>query len=106
MRCLDLSSQIIAGRRHLLHLSIFGVKFRLNSRGKAKRIPSHGRQAPSLDADLLGHRRAPRPPVGAAVPNVARMYDFWLGGKDFYEVDREAAAMVEVLLPGTKRYAR
>ncbi|TDB92143.1 SAM-dependent methyltransferase, partial [Nonomuraea longispora] len=34
------------------------------------------------------------------------MYDFWLGGKDFYEVDREAAAMVEVLLPGTKRYAR
>ncbi|TDB93095.1 SAM-dependent methyltransferase, partial [Nonomuraea longispora] len=34
------------------------------------------------------------------------MYDFWLGGRDFYEVDREAAAMVEVLLPGTKRYAR
>ncbi|TDC09741.1 SAM-dependent methyltransferase [Nonomuraea longispora] len=68
-----------------------------------------GEQAVSVDADLLGHRRrfpTGSPPVGAAVPNVARMYDFWLGGKDFYEVDREAAAMVEVLLPGTKRYAR
>ncbi|TDB93090.1 hypothetical protein E1267_43565, partial [Nonomuraea longispora] len=62
----------------------------------AERNASHGEQAVSVDADLLGHRRrfpTGSPPVGAAVPNVARMYDFWLGGKDFYEVDREAAAM-------------
>jgi hypothetical protein len=27
----------------------------------------------------------------ASVPNIARMYDYWLGGKDNFAADREAA---------------
>ncbi|MEV4072253.1 SAM-dependent methyltransferase [Nonomuraea fuscirosea] len=51
--------------------------------------------AVELDADLLGHRaRVERPVVVPTVPNVARMYDFLLGGKDNYACDRAAVAEV------------
>jgi hypothetical protein len=33
----------------------------------------------------------PASPVDTSVPNVARMYDYWLGGKDNFAIDREAA---------------
>lgn len=33
-------------------------------------------------------------------PNVARMYDYYVGGKDNWEVDREAARRVHDLAPG------
>jgi S-adenosyl methyltransferase len=29
--------------------------------------------------------------IDPTVPHIARIYDFWLGGKDNFEVDREAA---------------
>jgi hypothetical protein len=29
--------------------------------------------------------------IDTSVPNAARMYDYWLGGKDNFAVDREAA---------------
>jgi hypothetical protein len=32
-----------------------------------------------------------RPGIDASVPNVARIYDYWLGGKDNFAADREAA---------------
>jgi O-methyltransferase involved in polyketide biosynthesis len=32
-------------------------------------------------------------------PNIARMYDYWLGGKDNFEVDREAAEAVRASRP-------
>jgi S-adenosyl methyltransferase len=34
-----------------------------------------------------------RPALGidTSVPNIARMYDYWLGGKDNFAADREAA---------------
>jgi S-adenosyl methyltransferase len=35
----------------------------------------------------------------ASAPNVARMYDYWLGGKDNYEADREAADRITALIP-------
>jgi S-adenosyl methyltransferase len=31
------------------------------------------------------------PEFDASVPNIARMYDYWLGGKDNFAADREAA---------------
>jgi S-adenosyl methyltransferase len=31
------------------------------------------------------------PGFDTSVPNIARMYDYWLGGKDNFAVDREAA---------------
>jgi hypothetical protein len=32
--------------------------------------------------------------IDTTVPHIARMYDFWLGGKDNFEVDREAGRRV------------
>ena len=36
-------------------------------------------------------------------PNVARMYDYYLGGKDHFAADREAAEKVLALVPGLRR---
>jgi hypothetical protein len=41
-----------------------------------------------------------------AVPNVARMYDFMLGGKDNYASDREAVARLIGISPGVQIAAR
>jgi hypothetical protein len=35
------------------------------------------------------------------VPNVARMYDYFLGGKNNFEVDRQAAAEIAKLMPAS-----
>ncbi|MGK5558008.1 SAM-dependent methyltransferase [Actinomadura kijaniata] len=49
-------------------------------------------------------------PVPGAIdvtrPNVARMYDYYLGGKDNFEVDREAAERVLAAAPHTPALAR
>ena len=46
-------------------------------------------------------------PLGLDVttPNVARMYDYYLGGKDNFESDRVAAEKVLALVPGLRRSA-
>jgi hypothetical protein len=36
-------------------------------------------------------------PLDVTKPNVARMYDYWLGGKDNFEADRRAADAVRQL---------
>ncbi|WP_395994140.1 SAM-dependent methyltransferase [Actinomadura sp. 9N215] len=48
------------------------------------------------------------PPSGVdvTVPNVARMYDYYLGEKDNYAADREAAEKVIAVLPGSPVAAR
>jgi hypothetical protein len=40
-----------------------------------------------------------------ATPNVARMYDYYLGGKDNFEPDRVAAEKVLALVHGLRRAA-
>lgn len=40
------------------------------------------------------------PGIDTSVPSPARMYDFWLGGKDNFEVDRVAAQAVIDAFPG------
>jgi hypothetical protein len=37
--------------------------------------------------------------IDISVPNVARMYDYWLGGKDHYAADREAADRSTAAIP-------
>ncbi|MFC4588258.1 SAM-dependent methyltransferase [Sphaerisporangium corydalis] len=44
--------------------------------------------------------------VDPDVPNVARMYDYYLGGKDNYAADREAAQRVIDVFPQTPQLAR
>jgi S-adenosyl methyltransferase len=41
----------------------------------------------------------------ASKPNVARMYDYWLGGKDNFEADRRAADAVRELRPNVAQQA-
>ena len=38
-------------------------------------MPDDGREPPTIDT---------------SVPHVVRVYDYWLGGKDHFEADREA----------------
>jgi O-methyltransferase involved in polyketide biosynthesis len=44
-------------------------------------------------------------PVTAA-PNIARMYDYWVGGKDHHAADRHAAAAVAAEYPAIAQLAR
>jgi SAM-dependent methyltransferase len=44
--------------------------------------------------------------IDVSVPNVARMYDYYLGGKDNFEADRAAAEKVLALVPGLRRSAQ
>lgn len=45
-------------------------------------------------------------PVAPGTPNVARMYDYYLGGKDNYAADREAAERLIALVPDVRVMAR
>jgi hypothetical protein len=44
--------------------------------------------------------------INARVPNVARMYDYWLGGKDNFAADRAAAAGLAAAIPQLPLLAR
>jgi len=43
--------------------------------------------------------------IDTSVPNVARMYDYYLGGKDNFQADRAAAAQVLRLVPAVQAAA-
>jgi hypothetical protein len=45
------------------------------------------------------------PEIDTSTANVARMYDYWLGGKDNFEADRVAAEKVLTQMPGQRRSA-
>ncbi|WP_246265353.1 SAM-dependent methyltransferase [Acrocarpospora pleiomorpha] len=67
----------------------------------------HGLPMEPPDADLRRHRRPEPPPVtiDVKVPNVARMYDYYLGGKDNTLADRECAEEVIREIPQTRDIA-
>lgn len=48
----------------------------------------------------------PTSPVDASVPNIARIYDYMLGGKDNFAVDREAAERSARAVPQLRWFAR
>jgi hypothetical protein len=54
---------------------------------------------------MVGRRQSPAG-VDVSVPNVARMYDYWLGGKDNFAADREAAGRSVELVPQLPWLAR
>ncbi|HEX3963414.1 MAG TPA: SAM-dependent methyltransferase [Trebonia sp.] len=43
--------------------------------------------------------------IDTSKPNIARMYDYWLGGKDNYEADRKAADAVQEFRPAIAEQA-
>ncbi|MFC4494210.1 SAM-dependent methyltransferase [Streptomyces ovatisporus] len=43
------------------------------------------------------------PEIDTSKPHSARVYDYWLGGKNNYEVDAEAGEQVERMWPGVRR---
>jgi SAM-dependent methyltransferase len=45
------------------------------------------------------------PEIDTTTANVARIYDYWLGGKDNFEADRVAAEKVLIQMPGQRRSA-
>jgi hypothetical protein len=45
------------------------------------------------------------PEIDMTTPNVARIYDYWLGGKDNFEADRVAAEAILAQMPGQRRSA-
>ncbi|MCF6522293.1 SAM-dependent methyltransferase [Streptomyces sp. JJ36] len=47
-----------------------------------------------------------RPKIDDSVAHSARMWNYWLGGRDFYEVDRQAGDRIRELHPGILDYAR
>lgn len=53
---------------------------------------------------MAGGTTAP-PGIDPTVPSTARMYDFWLGGKDHFAVDRTAALEVSAAAPEVKTMA-
>jgi hypothetical protein len=44
-------------------------------------------------------------PFDTTKPNMARMYDYWLGGKDNFEADRKAAQAVRDVRPDVAEQA-
>jgi len=50
--------------------------------------------------------QVPRRADEFAVPNIARMYDYWRGGKDYHAADRRAASQVLAQFPEVARIAR
>jgi hypothetical protein len=49
--------------------------------------------------DRAGQRSAAPLGLDLSTPNVARIYDYYLGGKDNYAPDREAARQVLAIAP-------
>jgi hypothetical protein len=48
----------------------------------------------------------PEPKIDTSVPHVARIWNYWLGGKDCYPIDREVGDQILEVLPDVARLAR
>src|SRR6266404_32505 len=48
----------------------------------------------------------PPPGIDVTKPNIARVYDYWLGGKDNFAADRKLAEQLLVLDPGMRDLVR
>jgi hypothetical protein len=49
---------------------------------------------------------APKPKIDTTVPHSARVWNYWLGGKDHYPVDRTIGDQVMAMFPDITRLAR
>ncbi len=54
----------------------------------------------------MGESVGPLPEVNASRPHPVRVYNYWLGGKDHFQADRDSAAMIEQFMPTVSVAAR
>jgi len=66
--------------------------------------PAPGQLAPDMPAE--GYGGSPMPGFDPSVPSPARMYDYFLGGKDNFPADREAAELALSVVPSGREVAR
>jgi hypothetical protein len=59
-----------------------------------------------MTGDHSGASQPPPDGIDATVPHSARIWNYWLGGKDNYEVDRRVGDQVAELFPGIRTTAR
>jgi hypothetical protein len=55
---------------------------------------------------MRSHEQVPSWVVAPHIPNVARMYDYYLGGKDNFAADREAAEQVIAAMPYVLQFTK
>jgi O-methyltransferase involved in polyketide biosynthesis len=60
----------------------------------------------SNGADAAGAADVPAVTFDTSKPNIARVYDYWLGGKDSFAADREEAERMLVVYPYMRERAR
>ncbi len=60
----------------------------------------------SCGGQSVHEEQAPAWVVDPGTPSVARMYDYYLGGKDNFAADREAAEKIISILPNAREVAR
>ena len=58
------------------------------------------------DTSSTSSQRSNPPEIDATVPNSARIWNYWLGGKDHYPVDREAGDEYRAIYPEIVQVAR
>jgi hypothetical protein len=73
------------------------------ARTPAGAVPPAARHRPGRALRPRRPRGAPAPQIDSGVPHSARIWNYWLGGKDNYPADREAGDQVPRNLPGHHR---
>jgi hypothetical protein len=61
--------------------------------------PSDSEERPAMAGDELPSGGPVRPTIDATVPASARIWNYWLGGRDHYAADRAVGDMVKTMLP-------
>jgi len=59
-----------------------------------------------MTGDHSGVSQQPLGKIDTTVPHSARIWNYWLGGKDNYEIDRQVGEEVAQLYPGIRTTAR
>ena len=59
-----------------------------------------------MTGDQSGVSQEPWNKIDVTVPHSARIWNYWLGGKDNYEIDRKVGDQVAQLFPGIRQTAR
>jgi hypothetical protein len=57
-------------------------------------------------SDVTTNETAPSPKIDTSVPHSARIWNYWLGGKDNFAVDRAAGDQYKATFPGVTEVAR